>query len=194
MRCSRIGKSSRTLATSRCAIGEDNDLNRIPPAVELVVFVESALAGAEARERLDEQYRLHPLHLFEAQLELVAQANRRTVLLWQQLTIHLVGENGLRVVHARDFVNVVEQTAARVRTVREREEDSKSCLRLRTNHLHDVLHRRTAPLGNAGPTLNTVMLRDLLVLRHAPEIRKRDLHRVLDQPADLQFVVGKSSG
>src|SRR5262249_19791193 len=128
-----------------------DDLNRIAPPVEFGVFVESALAGTEPREGVGEQDGLHPFHLLEAQLDLVAQANRRSVFIRQWFTIHLVRENGLRMVHALGLVNVVEQASAGFRPVCKRDEDCESCLWFRANHRHDVAHRRAAPLGNTGP-------------------------------------------
>src|SRR5215470_13343196 len=89
----------------------------IAPAVVLVVFVESALPRGDVTERFDEPDGLHPLYLLEAQLELVAQAKRGSMNLLQRLSVHLVREDGLRVVHVPDPVNVVKLPAALVRSV-----------------------------------------------------------------------------
>src|SRR5262245_66679385 len=92
--------------------------DRITPAVVFVVLVESALSGGNVGERLHEPDGLHPLHLLESQLELVAQADRRSMILRQSLAVHLVREDGLGVVHVPDAVNVVVAPAALIRSVR----------------------------------------------------------------------------
>src|SRR5262249_28771750 len=123
-------------------------LNRIAPAVVFVVLVESPLARSDLRERLDEEDGLHPLHLLEAQLELVAKTNRRAMELWQRLTVHLVRENGLRMAHVPDFVDVVVKPTARIGSVREGDEHGEPGLGFRTDDIQNILHRNPAPLRN----------------------------------------------
>src|SRR5262249_14443450 len=77
-------------ARRRAAAGaQSSTSDGITPAVVLVVLVEPALSGSEFGERFDEPDGLYPLHLLEAQLELVAETKWRSVQLGQRLAVHL---------------------------------------------------------------------------------------------------------
>src|SRR5262249_13677016 len=112
--------------------------DRITPPVVFVVLVESALSGGNVGERFHEPDGLHPLHLLESQLELVAQAVRRSMILIQSLAVHLVREDGLGVVHVPDAVNVVVSPAALIRSVREGDEHGELRFGFRADDLHNV--------------------------------------------------------
>src|SRR5262249_60192550 len=96
-------------------------------AVEFVVLVIATLPRTQVAEALDELDGLDPLHLFEAQLELIAQPQRRTVQLIERLTVHLVGEEGQVVPHVVDVVRIV--VASALTTGPERVEDGPACPR-----------------------------------------------------------------
>ncbi len=100
----------------------------------------------EARDQLDG---LHPLDLLEAELELVAQAERCPVDLEQRFAVHLVGEDRLLVAHVLDPVAVVVEARPRcLGPLAEGVEDHPPRLGERLHQIEDVRHRRPAPLGD----------------------------------------------
>lgn len=72
--CARAAAEARDVVNekARHAVACRVDSHRHAIAEELLVFVISALAGAQLREALDELNGLDPLHLFEPKLALVA--------------------------------------------------------------------------------------------------------------------------
>jgi hypothetical protein len=118
--------------------------DRLAVAEELVVLVVAAVAPTDLGEVRDELDAGDPLHLLEAELDLVAQAQRRAVAVGQRLAVHVVGEHGEGVAHLLDGVRVVVE--APLRPVAERVEDDPAGFGFRPHEIEDRCHRHPAPL------------------------------------------------
>jgi hypothetical protein len=102
----------------------------------------AAVAAADLCEGGDELDAGDPLDLLEAELDLVAEAQRGAVAVGERLAVHVVGEHGERVARLLDGVGVVVE--APVRAVAERVEDDPPGLGAGPHQLQDRRHRHAA--------------------------------------------------
>src|SRR6185312_15997121 len=79
------------------------------------------------------------------------------------------------------------------RALGKRVEDSVASLGRWPHDIEDAAHRDATPLGDAGPSLDAEMFRNLLLFRHRLEFGIGELSRILDQTIDAQPVVCKAA-
>src|SRR6476646_5728338 len=81
--------------------------DRHPVTVEFMIFVISALTGAEVREIMNELNRRYPLHHLEPQLVFAAQPQRCAVQHADGRSIHFISEDREFVAHVGYSVHVI---------------------------------------------------------------------------------------
>jgi hypothetical protein len=78
---------------------------------EFVVFVVAAITAAELGVVCDELNTLEPLHMPEAVLQFITQAQRCPVTVAHRFAVHVVGQHGQMVAHLLDRVRDVVDSA-----------------------------------------------------------------------------------
>src|SRR6185436_11881929 len=104
----------------------------------------------------------------------------------QRIPVHLIRQNGLWVEHVverQDFI-IWE---GRILRLRERMEDDVPRLWQGSAQVQDRTHPDPSPLRHRRPSLNTIVLGDLLLLRERTKIRQGECQRPLHQSTDSYF-------
>src|SRR5262249_31289340 len=143
-----------------------------------MVFVVAALSGSKLLVVLDELDGFDPLDLLEPEFVLAAETKRRAVINVERLPVHFVSQQRQLMLHVAKSVDVVIPPS--VSPVGVAVEYDVLGARVRLHPFQEFCHRSSTPLGNAAPTLNAVMLRDLFTETDFTQLIDRQLLGMLD--------------
>ena len=165
--------------------------DRAAGGIVFIVLIEAAFSRSKGSKVLNKFDRLDPFDLFVSQFELIPEAQRGPMTLRQVIPIHLIGKNGLIMIHVFDLMSIVVKAMPFSRTVGKGVENRIPSVLLGLDHGHDVFQADSAPFCDARPTLNTVVRGDLLVFGHGANLGHGDLHGLVHKPAHIQAIVLK---
>src|SRR5262249_49716675 len=131
------------------------------------------LSGPQLLVVLDELDGFDPLDLLEPEFVLAAETERRAVINVERLPVHFVSQQRQLMLHVAKSVDVVIPPS--VSPVGVAVEYDVFSSRVRLHPFQEFCHRSSAPLGNAAPALNAVMLRDLFTEADFTQLIDREL-------------------
>src|SRR4029078_12477839 len=153
------------------------------------IFPEAAAPAADADDVIDPLDAHHIFRHLVTELPLDPEPQRGAVGNWKSLIVHLVGENGLRMVGVNEpdrFIVFVFFLAGLEQIVGTIEHDIAR-IRLELDAIEQRGKRYTLPFADAAPSLDAIMPRDLRVRRHGTKLGKRQFQRLLDEASDAKL-------
>src|SRR5580692_581778 len=171
----------RALHMPRCGPA----LNSRVPFVALV-FPVAAVSAGDSCKTSDDFDSPDPFCALVAKLRRYAQPHGRTVIGIEGRVVESQCEQRLRMASLMEIQAFVVEVARTV-VVHAAKNDVASVV-TEANHIEQPSERHTAPLSNCAPAFDAFVARDLRLLRHALQLRKRKGGNALDGALDDQTI------